>query len=109
MKARITILALIFVATAATAQSTDRWTGPDKKLHAAGSALAGAIAGSLLPEQPFRAWLWSQAPGLIKEATDPVWSWKDIGVNAIFGAIGVSIGRKFLVTPNSVTYSQRFW
>lgn len=108
MKAHTLTLALAFVAAAASAQPGDSWTGPDKKLHAAASGIAGAIAGSLLPEQPFRAWLWSQAPGLIKEATDPVWSWKDIGVNAIFGAIGVAVGRNFFVTPNSVTYSQRF-
>lgn len=100
------LCALVIVIPSPAHAQADTWTSPDKKLHFAGSGIAGAIAGALLPEQPFAAWLWSQVPGLIKEATDPVWSWKDMGVNALGGALGVALGRGFFVTPTSITYSK---
>ena len=85
-------LAMIF---APKAHAQDTWTGPDKSVHFAVSAVLGVAAINQWPDRPMLAWGVAMVPGVLKEVSDRSttgFSGKDLAANALGAAVGVGLG-----------------
>ncbi len=102
MKAKLTTAAMIVLGAAAIAmifappaRAQDSWSGPDKTVHFAVSAVLGVAAINQWPDRPMFAWGVAMIPGVLKEASDrgtTGFSGKDLAANAIGAAAGVYLG-----------------
>lgn len=98
MKAKLTTAAMIVVGAAALAmifappaRAQDSWTGPDKTVHFAVSAVLGVAAINQWPDRPMLAWGVAMVPGILKEVSDRSttgFSGKDLAANALGAAVG---------------------
>lgn len=85
----------------------DSWSGPDKKLHFAFSAVVGFAAVNQWPDNKPKAFLVAMAPGLLKEIMDAQrggtgFSGKDLTADALGAAFGVYTGG-WLISRNQGT------
>src|SRR5574341_251279 len=103
------LAALLLLSTKAPAQDT--WNGSDKKMHAGVSFMVGIGTRQVWRDEPLKAWGVALIRGIIKEATDPKPSAKDMVANALGAALGVYTGGLFVVTNGDqvvVGYSKEF-
>lgn len=107
MKRLFAILILALALPALAGSPDDKWTGPDKKLHLGVSAILGFAAINQFPNEPVKAWALAMVPGVIKEASDPRWSWKDIVVDGVGAYLGVKLGG-CIITPRGISYRTQF-
>lgn len=114
MKALIICIASLVAGSAAQAQDT--WTGPDKKLHVAGSFAVGVVAGIYVQDNKPLAFGLAMVPGTVKELLDARqggtgFSGKDMVANALGAALGV-YASSWLVTyakgTTRVSYATTF-
>lgn len=94
--------------------AADEWTGSDKTLHFASSAIIGFATGRTWPDDKLKAWGVAMIPGTLKELSDistTGFSGKDMVVNALGAALGVHGGawsvRQFGATTQ-VVYQVEF-
>lgn len=82
----VALFILVFLASygsPATAYE-DTWTSPDKKKHFAVSMASGFMVRSIFPGLPWQQrYAVALVPGLLKEVTDPVFSYKDMTYNVL--------------------------
>lgn len=108
---RVLLPALLLLSSPAKAQE-DSWTGPDKKKHFVVSMASGFMVRSIFPDaHPWQRYSAALIPGLLKEVTDPVFSYKDMTVNFL-GVIAGDYLNGFIIQHSdnrtSVYYTTSF-
>lgn len=115
---KIAALTLILISACAhaydfrLAEEGDSWTGKDKKLHFAGSAALGLVAGAAVDDKRI-AFGAAVGIGFLKEMRDATkkggtgFSYKDMGANIAGAAVGVYAGN-CLIRLQSVSCGWEF-
>jgi putative lipoprotein len=89
----------------------DEWTGEDKQLHFAVSAVLGVAAYSQTHERA-TAFGWAMLPGILKEVADSQqesnqFSGKDLAWDAAGAFVGVQAGH-WMIGPDRVSWVKAF-
>jgi hypothetical protein len=80
----------------------DKWNGSDKPLHFGVSAILGFSARTFYPNEPWKAVGIAMIPGVLKEATDPKFSGKDLAVDLAGAMLGVYVGGCYVTHKQAV-------
>lgn len=116
MACRLIVLILMFLPVQALATDAQHWKREGGQEHFALSAAAGLGCSQVFTDSFGKAWACAMVPGTIKELVDASdkgnkFSGKDMAMNALGAALGVSAGHWALRRVNGqtvVSYSARF-